>query len=402
MNTRLAFTRPRLLAIPPPPTGRTYHYDTQQKSLTACVTAAGCRTFYVYRKINGHPTRIRLGKVDEITVDDARSLCREIVGQMASGHDPMAVRRARRREGTFGSLFEHWLETYAKPRTRTWKESERVVNTLLPSLLNRRLGSITRSEIAALHARLGRDHGRYAANRALSLVKGMFNRASGIGYDGPNPAKGIEKFPEQKRDRFLHADELPRFFQALAEEPDATVRDFLLVCLLCGARRGNVQTMAWADVDFDRRVWRIPTTKTGQPVTVPLSPPLVKLLQDRRINANGSPYVFPGKLAPTVTNVGKVWAVIRTRAGLPDLRIHDLRRSLGSWQAMTGASLPIIGKSLGHLDSGTTEIYARLQLDPVRESVDKATVAMLTAGGLLTAADAPVETPKPPRARRPK
>ena len=139
--------------------------------------------------------------------------------------------------------------------------------------------------------------------------------------------------------------------------------------------------MAWQDVDLTARYWRIPETKSGSVVVVPLVPAAVEVLQARHKANGSSPWVFPAKSASGhLSEPWAAWRRLLKRAGLSDLRIHDLRRSLGSWQAIGGSSLPIIGKSLGHSQPSTTAIYARLSMDPVRSSVESATAAMLTHG----------------------
>jgi integrase len=195
---------------------------------------------------------------------------------------------------------------------------------------------------------------------------------------------GVKPFREQSRDRFLLPDEMPRFFQALAAEPNETARDAILLLLFTGARLGNVLGMAWADIDFGRAVWRIPETKGGRPVVIPLTPPAMEVLRRRHETRGESPWVLPGRTGH-LTTLRHVWKGFLARAEITDLRIHDLRRTMGSWQAIQGASLLTIGKSLGHTDPSATAIYARLLLDPVRESTTQATTAMLTAAGMLPA-----------------
>ena len=215
----------------------------------------------------------------------------------------------------------------------------------------------------------------------MALTHTFFEHARDLGFKGPNPAKGIERFPEISRERFLQADELPKFFKALRDEPNTIYRDFFLACLFTGARRGNVQAMWWADLALDRGTWTIPDTKAGKPQTVVLTAPAVAILQARQAKANGSPWVFPGRHEGRyLGEPGKVWARILARAGIENLRIHDLRRTFGSWAAAGGASLQIIGKALGHADVSTTAIYSRLNLDPVRAVVDATVQAMLDAG----------------------
>jgi integrase len=136
--------------------------------------------------------------------------------------------------------------------------------------------------------------------------------------------------------------------------------------------------MRWEDLDLEHGLWRIPDTKAGTPVVVPLAAPAVEILLARQEETNESPWVFPSRgKTGHLTEPKSAWKRILERAGLEDVRIHDLRRTLGSWQAITGSTLPIIGKSLGHTQPATTMIYSRLTVTPVRESVDRAASAIL-------------------------
>ena len=192
-------------------------------------------------------------------------------------------------------------------------------------------------------------------------------------------AHGIKKFTEKSRDRFIQGDELPRFFEALGDETNETMRDYFLLSLLTGARRSNVLAMEWKDISMGREEWRINETKNGTPQTVTLSPEALTVLRDRKPE-EPTRFVFPGNgKSGHLAEPKKGWQRVLTRAGIDNLRIHDLRRTLGSWQAKTGASLAIIGKSLNHKNQNTTAIYARLDLDPVRDSVNTATSAMMAA-----------------------
>ena len=160
------------------------------------------------------------------------------------------------------------------------------------------------------------------------------------------------------------------------------MRDFFMLAILTGVRRGNLQAMRWDELDLERGIWRIPLTKSGEPQSVYLHPEAVAILERRREMVGDSEYVFPAAHGKSghLTSQYKAWKRICERAGLQNLRPHDLRRTLGSWQAATGASLPVIGKSLGHRSQEATAVYARLDLDPVRVSVNRAVEAMLAAG----------------------
>ena len=201
------------------------------------------------------------------------------------------------------------------------------------------------------------------------------------GFKGINPATGIEKFSEKKRERFLQPDELPTFFKAVEAEANETIRDFVLISLYVGARRSNTQAMRWDELDLDNGVWTIPDTKSGKSVMVPLCSPALEILKRRSATPRRhGEFVFPGKSTGHLQEPKAAWKKILERAGIEDLRIHDLRRPFGSFQAIGGSSLPIIGKSLGHSSTAATSIYARLNLYAVRSSIDAAVNAIVAAG----------------------
>ena len=383
-ENRFAFSKTRLEALPIPDAGRVYHYDEKTPGLALCVTASGTRTFYLYRWVDKRPVRVRIGPFPALTIDQARKLAAGLNVAIAAGHDPQETKRARREEPALRELWEYWLaHSKGRKRPRSIEEDERNWKLHLEPWAGRRLSSIKRQDVAALHTKLGNGH-PHRANRVLALLRAMFNRAEDIGWKGENPASRIELFPEQSRDRFLLPSELPAFFQALAADPNPLFQGFFLLSLLTGARRANLQAMRWPDVSFELRQWRIPETKAGIPVVVPLTPLAVEVLEKlKEYRRPDCEWVFPGRRlnGGHIISPGFAWKRLLKRAGLKDLRLHDLRRSLGSWQALSGASLQIIGKSLGHTRPETTAIYSRLTLDPVRESVEKATEAIRVAAG---------------------
>ena len=377
-DNKIRFTKAALSALEPPESGRYYCYDERTGGLAICVTQAGTKTFYRYQKVNGRPVRLRLGRFPEMTIEQARKLALKAAADIADGKDPQVEKQSKRTEMTFGELHSHYMEHHAKPHKKSWKDDENLFNRYLTGWKNRQLSGLSKADIQQRHQTLG-ETAPVAANRMLALVSKMFSVAIGIGaWNGINPCPGIKRFRERSRERFLQPDELPRFFTALNGYSDETMRDYFLVSLLVGARRGNMLAMRWNELNLSRAEWRIPDSKNGDALTVHLAPKAVEVLQARHENANGSPFVFPGRgKTGHIVEPKKAWATICETAGIDDLRIHDLRRTLGSWQAAHGASLPIIGKALGHKNQATTAIYARLNIDPVRESVDRATAAML-------------------------
>lgn len=380
-ENRFNFTKKRLAALPAPPKGkRAYYRDDSTRGLVLCINPSGTKTFQVYRKVKGRPERITLGKFPDLTIEQARGKASEINSEIANGQNPNEERRKKRLEKTVEGLFNYYLENHAKVHKKTWQEDLSQYNRHIIKWKKRKLSDLEKADIQRLHSKLGNDSGHYAANRVLALLHSMFNHGIEWGFCENNPAHGIKKFKEKSRERFLQADELPRFFKALMEEPNTTIRDYILISLLTGARRDNVQCMRWEEINFDEQTWLIPETKNGNSHKVPLVQTAIDLLRNRQAESN-SEWVFPsnGALGHLV-EPRKAWLRILQRANIKDLRLHDLRRSLGSWQAATGASLSVIGKSLAHKNVSTTAIYARLNLDPVRDSMNKATAAILETG----------------------
>jgi integrase len=384
MAKKITFTKAALSKLVASNVGaRVVVHDAKQPGLMAELREGGTLTFYLYRWWDGRPQKISIGRYPEVAIDGARKRVQTWIADQVKGIDPAAAKRAKREAPTLKDLFEHWRDQHAKQHRKTWPEDQRKFDKLLTPWHKRRLATIKRSDVVRLHAKLGTDHGHYAANSVLSLLRAIFNKsAADVGYEGPNPTIGVKKFRERSRDRFLQPSEIKAFFAALDAEPNETLRDFFRLALWTGARRSNVQAMAWADVDLDAAEWRIPETKNGEPQTVHLPAAAVEILERRKDEATG-PWVLPGgrkNMTGHLSSPKAAWTRLCKRAGLADLRIHDLRRTLGSWQAASGASLPIIGKSLGHKSPSATAIYARMNLDPVRASVNIAVAAMLAAG----------------------
>lgn len=438
-ETHISFSKERLASLPMPEAGKraTYH-DTKTRGLQLRVSSTGIKTFSVYRRIKGgQPERVTLGRFPSMTVEQARKQATAINAEIEAGANPAAVRRAIREEPAFVEMLVEMLEKKKKrdgtPITeRTKKDYLDTVRLHMAAIANSKLSHITRSEVKAIHSKVSKKSARQA-DKAVAIISSVFNYAADHEhFGGTNPASRIQKNAVVSRDRFAQAAELPYLFAAIAE---SSLSDFFLLALLTGARRSNVQAMAWRDLDLDARVWRIGMTKNGTPQNVTLSPEAVAALKARKRTTGTSPFVFPGEgKTGHLVEPKKAWVAVLLRASLrrlldhleglsklaaeerqqaeqqittapaaaekryraiaaalridpalydmTDLRIHDLRRTLGSWQAKTGASLAIIGKSLNHKTHQATAIYARLDLDPVRQSVETATQAMLEAAGV--------------------
>jgi integrase len=366
-------------------------YDTEIPKLAIRMTHTGVRAFYLVKRMGGAMVWVKLGTFPDMTCEQARIEAGKVLGEFAKGENPAAVKRAVKAEPTFEEAFEDFLQNKRKRdgsaiSDKTKRDYTDLLRLYLNSIKGKRLSTIERSEIKAIHARTTKKSPAQA-DRVVAVVSAVFTyMLAQERFSGQNPATRIQKNPAPSRDRFLQADELTPFFKALSESTNETMRDFFLLALLTGARRANVSAMRWADIDLAAGVWRIAKTKNGTAQTVTLSPEAVTVLKSRK--AGEGEFVFPGEgKTKHIVEPKKAWAALLKAAGIENLRIHDLRRTLGSWQARTGASLPIIGKSLNHKTHQATAIYARLDLDPVRQSVNTATAAMMEAAGMKKKAE---------------
>jgi len=380
------------------------YFDTTTNHLTLRVSHVGTKAFVLYRKIDGVAERITLGRYPAMSIIQARQMVAQHNGSIAVGQNPAEQKRSLRQESTLGEVFKRYIVEYAKPHKKSWEIDEQRYNVHLVHWQNKKLSAIKKQHVQKLlvyiadnqrmiegidkanRRKVKKIGGKGASNQILRLLRKVFNLAIDWGWDGDNPCSRIKEYKSKSRDRFLEGDELPKFFEALAEETNTVARDYILASLLTGARRENVLSMRWDQVNLERGEWFIPETKNGESQRVPLISAMHDLLKDRKAECGDGQWVFPSHGATGhLTNPDKAWKRILSRAGIDDLRgtwLHDLRRSMGSWQANTGASLSVIGKSLNHKNVNTTAIYARLAMDPVRESMEKAAGAMFEAGGI--------------------
>lgn len=370
------FTKAKLSSLPIPKKGVVTFCDTNEKGLSVYVTYRGQKTFFIQKRIRSVPKRVILGHFPVMSIDQARKAAQRVKGEIASGKNPCEEKQKLSGEKTFNEAYHMYMERYAKieNKPRSVEDVKLRLNKILNHLGPRKLSTINKYELQALHSKIGQEHGKYEANRVLSYISAVYNKMISWGWEGTNPTIGISKFREQKRDRFVLKDELPKLMEALNGEPNQDMKAFFLLCLYTGARKSNVLAMRWEDIDFGIKEWRIPDTKNGDPVRVPLIRQALEILAYRSFLKETSPWVFPSPGSKTghLMEPQSAWTRILKRAGLSNLRIHDLRRTNGSYQAIAGVSLIVIGKSLGHKSPQSTAIYARLSNDPVRAGLEAA------------------------------
>ena len=387
MAEKMQFTKARIAALEPVPGKRITVYDEGQKGLCIRVTPAGAKAFYCVRKVEGKVEWVRIGDAAAVTIEAARTRAAEIVNDIARGINPAEQKRIRKAEMAFSDLFSEWVKECKAKGKKSLGNDERNYRLHLQGIAKKKLSDIERQTIRRLHAKIGTSSGIYQANRVLALTRAVFNFGIKT-LDIPgliNPAAGLKMHREESRDRRLHADEMPRFFEALAAEENPDVRDYVMLSLLTGARRSNVLAMHWQEINLERKTWTIPGSKAkaGDSIAVPLTDAAIEVLQSRAETSGAQGWVFPGPgRTGHLVEPKKGWQRLLQRAGIDDLRIHDLRRSLASFQIDAGVSLAVIGKGLGHHSQQTTAVYARLAQDPVADAWQKGTDAILVAAGV--------------------
>lgn len=377
---KIIFNKRTLAKLPLPSIGkRSVWHDESTKGLLIRVSSTGSKTFYAMRwvKSDGKPEWVNIGRFPETTIEQARKRVAEFNAVVAQGQNPKDVIRAARAEMTLQQLFDLYLERHAKVRKITWHEDLQMFNQYMKPLAEKRLSKITSSDIAALHARIGQSH-KVRANRVLGIISTVFGRAREWHLIKENPTTAVRKFQEVARKRWVQPDEMPRFLQALDQLESEMARDFFLMAILTGIRRANVLAMRWEEINFERAEWAIPITKNGEPHVVTLSKMDMEILERRKQFAT-SPYVFPGNgKTGHYAEPKSAWRRVLKLSGLHDVRLHDLRHTLGSWLTISGAVPQITGKALGHKSMQSTTRYTHVDLDPVRRFKEIAQQAMFT------------------------
>lgn len=371
-------------ALSPPARGNRVLWDGDLTGFGVRITASGSVSFVLRYVLNGRERRYTVGKHPDLTASAARERATMLRGQITTGKDPLEDRRDAREAATVGELCDDYLERHARPkkRARSVKGDEQLIRLYVrPRLGARKVSTITRRDLDEAHQAL-KVH-PYQANRLLALLSKMLSLAVAWGWRPDHPAKGIERFAENKRDRWLSATELGALTKALKKYPDQRIADAIRLLILTGSRRGEVLSATWDQFDLARRVWTKPSHHTKQKKTehVPLNGTalaLVSKLKSKAIKALGDekklkdfPFLFPGdKDGKPLQDIKKAWATICKAAGLSDVRAHDLRHTYASHLVSGGHSLPLVGRLLGHTQAATTQRYAHLADDPLRKATE--------------------------------
>lgn len=331
------FTKEAIAKIVPPKEGRETYKDTKEHGLILIVSYTGGRGFYIAKNIKTEVGkeyyRKKIGDFPDLSVSNAREIVAELKAKIAKGFNPFAKedKASSSKEPTFKELVDRYINEYAKHNVKRWQEllayMDRHASHFYPMLIS----NISKCELQKSFNEVT-NKGKYAANRYLEILRAIFNKAIEWELIDKNPAIGIKKHKEKARDRYITAEEKEKFLQAVYDESSIVMRDFIFIALLTGARKSNVLSMRWRDVSFENKIWRIPDTKNGEPHNVALSENAIMILEERARQQDSGEWVFASKGSSSghLQEPKKAWRRICQRAGLEDLRIHDLRRTRGS------------------------------------------------------------------------
>lgn len=371
----MKFTQKTIAAIQP--RDKTYFVNSDHKNgLKIRVEPSGKKTFYFYRKAFGAPINIKIGNVADLSIENALDEVKVFNAQIARGIDPRAEKRAKKAQITFGEYFDIYMRDWSKPRKKSWQmDADQYRRHLAKPFGNVALASITRQDILKFHSGKLASSGAHSANRIKALLSSVLNQARIHGFIGESPMLGVHNHKVKDRERFLDEAEFGRFMEVVRNEKNIMLRDYLLVSLYTGARQANVLAMKWRDIDFSlhNSSWTIPAseTKNGESQTIPIHGDLLKLLLNRQEQVGGGLYVFPSdSVSGHYVEPKNGWKSILSRSEIEGFRIHDLRRTFGSYLARSGVPLPLIAKALGHKNLRSTQIYARFQRQDVRNAMD--------------------------------
>jgi len=344
------------------------------------VTPAGKRTYFLYyRTRENQQRRPAIGSAQALKPEAARAIAKRWLAEVAQGLDPSLTRSQDRAAPNVSTLCDRYLDEHAQTRKKATsiRNDQRLIKDhIRPALGSKKVAAVTRADIAALHN--GMRDTPYYANRMLALASKMFGLSErwGVRPDGSNPAKNIDRFNEEKRERYLSPSEVQRLWEVLNSDAgrkvaSASALAAIKLLMLTGRRLTEVLTLEWQWIDLDARLMRLPDTKTGA-LTVSLNTSATALLRELREASVDARFVIPGMVkGRALVNLQKPWRAVRALAKLDDVRLHDLRHTFASVGAGMGMSLPMLGRLLGHSQAATTSRYAHLAQAPVRSAADE-------------------------------
>lgn len=377
-------------------TGKEYvQWDGELTGFGVRVRPGGSKSFVAVYRTGGRSTplrRVTIGSVGKIEADAARERAKTIIRQAELGHDFAAEKAKARAELTFDKICDLYLAEGCDTKKASTLATDRgrIERHIKPLLGKKRIGEITRADVEKFMRdvaagktatdektkKRGRaivEGGKGTATRTVGLLGGIMSFAVLRQLRSDNPVRGVKRYPDKKGETFLSATDLAKIGKALseleAEGANPSALTIIRLLAFTGARKTEIAALKWSELDLERGYLRLGDSKTGSKA-IPIGAPVCEILASWPA-LDGSRYVFPATSGDGhFQGVERVWWKVKTRAGFPALRLHDLRHSFASMGLARGDALPVIGAILGHADVKTTSRYAHLADDPVRQAAD--------------------------------
>ena len=355
----------RELERPPSGSKQPYKYwDASVPAFGLFVFASGRMTWNLAYRVNGKLFTKMLGRYPNVTRADAKKRAQRILNAASDGRNTAAEMRAKSKKPRFGAVALEYLEKYAKPNKRSWREDERLIHKeLMPAWKRKLAHEINRKDVLDVLDGIVERGAAIQANRVKALISKIFNWAIGRDLVEVNPCAQVKKpAKENQRDRVLEEEEIRALWQAFGKQ-SLLIGNMFKLRLLTAQRGGEIESMAWKDLELEKGVWTIPgeIAKNGLSHRVPLSPTAQMLLKELEGVSGGREWVFPSPKANSghISNVQKAANRVRGLSGVDNFVLHDLRRTAATF--MTRAKIPrlIVGKILNHVDAGVTAVYDR-------------------------------------------
>ncbi len=374
-SNRAKLTKRVVEAYTPDPARQKFLWDTEITGFGVRIYPTGRKMyFFQYRNQYKNTKKIKIGVHGNITTEQAREKAKDLAIKASIGSDPATESKSQKLSPSMADLARDYMELYAKKE----KSSKSIINDqcmlnkhILPEFGSRKIAEIASRDVQVFRGKFGDK--KVVSNRVLSLLHKMFNLAIEWEWCTDNPVSNIKKYKEHKRTRWLQDEELKKLTQVLDEYSNQSMSNVIRLLLLTGARKHEILGATWDQLDLKKGVWSklAHITKQRRAEHIPLSPSALKILRTMETHKTDSPYLFPGKVkGQPLKEIKKGWATIRDRAELKDFTIHDLRHTYASHLVSSGFSLSIVGKLLGHTQASTTQRYAHLADEPLREATN--------------------------------
>lgn len=380
-----------------PAEGRDYQlFDSEVRGFAVCIYRSGSRAFTLDYRHAGRQRRMTIGRWPEWTTTAARERAKELRREIDAGEDPLAQREQGREAPRFQDLIDRYAEVHLPnlAPTNASDQKSMLKKLVAPDWGNRLVTEITPYDVEKLLNKIAAGRARPSkakpnnrarklqgakptpirANRTGEVLRKMFTYAQSWGWRDDNPASGFRRRIENPRERFLSQQEIRKLAAALEKAEDRRAADIIRLCMLTGARVGEVRQARFEHFNLEHLSWTKPASMTKQRKIhrLPISDEAAAIVRQRQMLVpRGSPWLFPGDVpGQPVKEIRRFWIRIQKEVGIPDVRIHDLRHTFASLLVSGGASLEMIGKLLGHSQTQTTQRYAHLMDSPLRAGVD--------------------------------